>query len=345
MGNNKLMGGKTVVLMHDFRQCPPVVTAGSRADVIATTVKCSDIWSYFKPLRLQTNMHVERLIQTDPTRSERLKKYAECLLSIGNDTAPTVFRDVIEIPNHMVCKTVHELESSVYVNFETNMFNEKYLSERCIMSGTNEVIQERNFQIINKLPGDLIVSYSIDSCVEDDDKALYDEDFLNRINTSGLPPHRLALKKGCCIILIKNLDVKNGHVNGQRYIVKDLTHHLIKARKLGGGTNSELLIPRIPMISKESKFPVPFKCLQFPVLGAYYLTINRAQGQTLMTSGVYLPTSVFCHGHLYVALGRNGDPDRVFVHADQGEYDNIKQYLDPNKMYTRNIVYSELLGE
>ena len=43
MGNGKAMGGKTVVLIHDFRQCPPVVTAGSRADIIATTVKNSDV--------------------------------------------------------------------------------------------------------------------------------------------------------------------------------------------------------------------------------------------------------------------------------------------------------------
>ena len=64
-----------------------------------------------------------------------------------------------------------------------------------------------------------------------------------------------------------------------------------------------------------------------------------------MRSGVYLPTSVFCHGHLYVALGRNGDPDQVFVYADQNEFDNIKEYLDPNKTYTRNIVYLELLQD
>ena len=345
MENEKLMGGKTVVLMHDFRQCPPVVPGGSRAAVISTTVKSSDIWSHFKPLSLKLNMRVERLIIRDPTRAQRLKEYGEWLLSVGNGSLPTIFNDIIEIPDHMVRKSCHQLETSVYVDFEQNMFNEKYLSERCIMSSTNEVIQERNFQMINKLPGELIESFSVDSCVEDDDQALYDEDFLNKINTSGLPPHRLAFKKGSCIILIKNLDVKNKHVNGQRYIIVDLTRHLIKARKLGGGTNSELLIPRIPMISKDSKFPVPFKRLQFPVLGAYYLTINRAQGQTLMRSGVYLPTSVFCHGHLYVALGRNGDPDQVFVFADQSEFDNIKKFLDPGKTYTRNIVYPELLGE
>ena len=62
------------------------------------------------------------------------------------------------------------------------------------------------------------------------------------------------------------------------------------------------------MMSKVSSYPVPFKRTQYPVLGAYYLTINRAQGQTLERAGLYLEESVFTHGHLYVGFGRCGDP-------------------------------------
>ncbi len=86
-------------------------------------------------------------------------------------------------------------------------------------------------------------------------------------------------------------------------IILELSKNLIKAQKLCGGLNDIILIPRIPMISKDSSFPVPFKQVQFPVLGAYYLTINRAQGETLGRAGLYLPRSVFCHGHCYVGFG------------------------------------------
>ena len=120
--------------------------------------------------------------------------------------------------------------------------------------------------------------------------------------------------------------------------------NIIKAQKSDGSSNDIILIPRIPMISKDSSFPVPFKRVQFPVLGAYYLTINRAQGQTLGRAGLYLPGSVFCHGHLYVGFGRCGDPKKFFVYADQSEFDNIRQHLDPTKAYTRNIIYPELLN-
>ena len=126
-------------------------------------------------------------------------------------------------------------------------------------------------------------------------------------------------------------------------VIVDLTEHLIKAEKVSGGKNSTILIPRIPMISKDSSYPVAFKRTQFPVLGAYYLTMNRAQGQTLERGGMYLEESVFSHGHLYVGFGRCGDPRSFFVYANQAEFAHIQQHLDEGKCYTRNRVYPELL--
>ena len=64
--------------------------------------------------------------------------------------------------------------------------------------------------------------------------AWYDTDFLNKINASGISPHRRALKVGACIILIRNLSLTYGHCNGTRYIIEQLTDNLIKARKVDG---------------------------------------------------------------------------------------------------------------
>ena len=97
------------------------------------------------------------------------------------------------------------------------------------------------------------------------------------------------------------------------------------------------------MISESSSFPVPFKRTQFPVLGAYYLTINRAQGQTLIRGGMFLDRSVLSHGHLYVGFGRCGDPRIFFVYANQSEFENIKENLDDTKTYTKNVIYPEMM--
>ena len=79
---------------------------------------------------------------------------------------------------------------------------------------------------------------------------------------------------------------------------------------------------------------------------SYYLTFNRAEGQSLDTVGLLLPQSVFSHGHLYEGYSRCGDPAKVFVYADQEEFTftNLQEHLCLGKTYTRNIVWPEVFG-
>jgi ATP-dependent DNA helicase PIF1 len=150
---------------------------------------------------------------------------------------------------------------------------------------------------------------------------------------------------GTCIILIRNLSIKEGHCNGTRYIILNLTRRCIRAKKLNtlGDGNDEIFIPRIPLYSNESDYPVPFVRIQFPILVSYYLTISRAQGQTFKTAGMYLPRNVFAHGHMYVGLSRCGNPNGIFVFADQGEFTHVRHLLDETKLYSKNVVYTEVL--
>ena len=46
MQNSHAMGGKLVVLMHDFRQLLPVVPGGSRANIVAESVLCSELCDF-----------------------------------------------------------------------------------------------------------------------------------------------------------------------------------------------------------------------------------------------------------------------------------------------------------
>ena len=104
----------------------------------------------------------------------------------------------------------------------------------------------------------------------------------------------------------------------------------------------KFLFLRIPMVSKDSDFPVIIQRLQFPVIPAYYLRFNRAQGQSLDQCGMLLTVSVFTHGQLYVGFSRCGDPDHVFVYADQTEFEAYLDKLPPNGTFTRNVVYKEI---
>jgi ATP-dependent DNA helicase PIF1 len=54
-------------------------------------------------------------------------------------------------------------------------------------------------------------------------------EFLNGIKSSGIPNHRLILKVGCPVMLMRNIDQANGLCNGTRLTVTHLGKSTIVA--------------------------------------------------------------------------------------------------------------------
>ena len=67
------------------------------------------------------------------------------------------------------------------------------------------------------------------------------------------------------------------------------------------------------------------------------MTINKSQGQSLNWVGLYLPTSVFSYGQLYVACSRITTRKNLKILI-------IKQLGDNANLinYTYNVVYPEI---
>ena len=292
-------------------------------------------------------MRVERLIdsETDQSRIDRLHEHARWLLSIGDGNVSRSVqvgtRQLIEIPEQMVCNSPEDLNETVFHDFEERHRDPTYVCERSILVCLNELAMERNNEMVDRIPGEKFECFSIDYCMEEEDKGRYDTDTLNQTNASGLPPHLLVLKKYACLILVRSLDPKKGFCNGTRCFLKSTTRNLLVVTPLSGG--DDILVPRVPMECTESKLGIPFIRRQFPILLAYYLTLNRSQGQTLDTVGIELPESVFSHGHVYVGAARTGDPDKLHFYADQTVHEDIAGELEEGKTYVRNEVWPEML--
>ena len=81
----------------------------------------------------------------------------------------------------------------------------------------------------------------------------------------------------------------------------------------GRHRGQEVLIPRITHHCNDSRLSFTLCRRQFPVIGAFAMTINKLQDQSYNRVGIYLQNEVFSHGQLYVVLSCDRHPTNIKV--------------------------------
>ncbi|ONM32547.1 hypothetical protein ZEAMMB73_Zm00001d041145 [Zea mays] len=338
-------GGKTIVFGGDFRQVLPVVRKGSRAQVVAYSLRMSYLWESMSHLKLVSNMRAKN----DPW-------FAEFLLRVGGGIEETNSDGDIRLPDDACVpysgsdNDLDNLIDFAFPNLNENMSDSTYITSRAILSTWNDWVDMINVKMIDRFQGEHMVYHSFDSAM-DDPHNYYPPEFLNTLTPNGLPPHVLKLKIGCPIILLRNIDPANGLCNGTRLVVRGFQRNSIDAEiVLGQHVGKRIFLPRIPLCPSDEMFPFQFKRKQFPVRLSFAMTVNKAQGQTIPNVGVYLPEPVFSHGQLYVALSRATARSNIkilVIPAVDGRKKSRKGVKkDPTVdcgTYTKNIVYKEVL--
>ena len=319
--NQKLMGGITVVLAGDFRQTLPVITRGTKADELRASLKSSYLWDHVQSLALKTNMRA--IINGDESAS----LFSKQLLTIG-DGKLDICEGLHKLPCGQMVSDLHELFSHVFPNVHTNFKSHDWLCERAILAPRNDTVDGVNRVLLQKLPGEESAFLSNDTVDNDDEAVNFPTEFLNSLNPPGIPPHKLVLKTGAPVMLLRNLDPPR-LCNGTRLVVRTLNKHVIEATIIIGTYSGTIVaIPRIPMIPAD--MPFSFRRLQFPLRLSFAMSINKSQGQSLKVVGLHLEKPCFTHGQLYVGCSRVGSGKNLFV-------------FSPKPGYTENIVYAEAL--
>ncbi|PIA42003.1 hypothetical protein AQUCO_02100089v1 [Aquilegia coerulea] len=214
-----------------------------------------------------------------------------------------------------------DLLFKVYPNLNVEeVATETYLQERSILSARNDDVATLNELGISHFPGEVHEYLAADKAIEDDQpienrgNSISNEN-MQALNPPSLPPFKLQLKVGCPIMLLRNLQPRDGLCNGTRLMVIQFATRVIEAKILNGShAENYVFIPRITLQPSVSETPFQMARRQFPYVG------------------IDLRNHVFSHGQLYVALSRCTSSNRISVLL--GNEDDDK---------TTNVVYPEVL--
>jgi len=290
-------GGISILAVGDLQQLPPVggraiynIPYGNNCDVFA------DLW----------NSHFSVIELTEIMRQKGDTNFASLLsrMRVGKVTSD----DIELLKTRVITEDMDNNDSHLHLfptNQQVDTYNNKLLYKLSTPMWT--------FKAIDKLP-DKFPGITIPG---------------SDIKAGGLPSI-LSLKEGCRVMLIRNVDVPHGLVNGaigsitgfiqtsQQTVSQNCTPKAIlvefddiKNQKWASQTFPsynksvpiELFEARFPITCGRGNKFVEATRLQFPLKVAYASTIHKCQGQTL-DNVVISMHGRFGPGQAYVALSR-----------------------------------------
>ena len=284
------------------------------------------LWRSVQVVKLTTNMRV----RLGGDEADIQQRFSDMLYDVGEGRLARDSNNVITLPEGLGThvSTLDHLISKVYDDAD-RMDDPLYIGQRTILCTTNVHVDSINDLMINRCRGISKTYLSLDTVHNSDYELTYSTEFLNSLNISGMPPHKLTFKVGTPVIFIRSTEAPIT-VNGTRAVVTALMDNLIEVRiSAGFYTGEMILVPRLsPMAQVDHIKNVPLCRVQFLIKPVYAMTINKSQGQTFRCIGIDLTRQCFNHGMLYVALSRVGSPNDIFI---------------LNGRITANPVYNEIL--
>ncbi|XP_013721365.1 uncharacterized protein LOC106425188 [Brassica napus] len=173
-------GGKTVLLDGDFRQILPVIPQGNRADTV-------------------------REGHPQPESGNEYEDYHEQMIIVDKSLIRQSYVDPLK-----------EVVNVVHGEVNKMMTSQSSYIDKAILTPRNETVDEINAYTISQTDGvsrDYFSSdsFEISETRSDQNDTLYAVEYLNSLEFSGLPSHKLTLKVGAPIMLLRNINQKRDY--------------------------------------------------------------------------------------------------------------------------------------
>ncbi|XP_071693584.1 uncharacterized protein [Rutidosis leptorrhynchoides] len=230
---NTPFGGKLIIFGGDFRQTLPVTRRGSKQEIISSSIVYSYLWSYFKVHVLSENMRLQKP-GVNSIEKKNIKIFSSWLLNVGNgnlgipDEEDPSNASWINIPS----KYCIEHDENGMLNLISFIYNDdllqnpsaSLLQQQVIVCPKNNDADSINESILSMVRRQETTYLSFDMAIprindKGETELLYPIEYLNNLHYPSLPPHRLQLKAGVPVILVRNINLAGGLCNGTRMIV------------------------------------------------------------------------------------------------------------------------------
>ncbi|CAF1593789.1 unnamed protein product [Didymodactylos carnosus] len=147
-------------------------------------------------------MHLHQNMRTRPGEEQ----FSKWLIQLGNGELTSNDYDEIELPRSCI------LDSNLVDEIFGQYISPEDISTLCnrtILCPKNEHSLLVNEEVLQRLTGIEKMYTSVDEveCEEGDDVTNYPIEFLNSAAPSEMPLHKLKLKSGAIVMLLRNLDV------------------------------------------------------------------------------------------------------------------------------------------
>ena len=315
--------GQVLVLMGDWRQCPPVVPNGDMYEVVNASMINSRFWPMFKIVKFTTNLRLLSADETDKEFNTQQREYLQMLDIIGEGIEPTSETSGTVV--NVYSENVHEDGSMVVALPQLKHISDKgealqwlfpdgfdadSMHTRAILCSTNVIVDEWNATIQELNPNPIYELRSEDKVKDIDDphgilRRMISESVLERFQRPGVPHHKLYLKKNDICMVMRTLNRKEGLTKNLRVKILDIQPYMIRVCTLNPTNRKFYNIPRIRFsVTLPYGRSVSMERKQFPLRLAYSITYNKSQGQEFQQVLVDIRNNPFTHGHLYVALSR-----------------------------------------
>ncbi len=224
-------------------------------DIVSASLPRSHLWQHVMILRVRINMQVVA------ANFEEQRKFAKWVLNVGDDSFLAIAEkegvdpDWIKILSHMKLPiedcSLRGLIQTIYLDHQCHFGDAMYFMQCSIMAPKNTNVDEVNNVILESLYEKLHTYFNANSLAPTKESAnacccIVSGGIFEQFN--DIANHKLELKVGVLILLLRNLTQSIGLCNGTRLIVKRLGQHVIEVEIIiGNNVGKRVFIPRIIM--------------------------------------------------------------------------------------------------